>query len=182
MKIAKLVSHWDAALPKIPTLTPVSVEFIRSTQAQIERGRENFFATPDPLSSNVSSFATLVHSSVFWVQAVVNLNYTRMGRWLETYQTPEEILMGKYVFSGFLLVVTEMADMLRRIKTISMNVITKFKSENPDFDVDFESFVKELSTDEVVLYPPPTNFDRINMLMRLLASDKIIRNFDQRFV
>lgn len=30
-----------------------------------------------------------------------------MGRWLETYQTPEEILMGKYVFSGLLLVVTE---------------------------------------------------------------------------
>jgi len=53
-----------------------------------------------------------------------------MGRWLETYQTPEEILMGK-------------------IKTISNNVIAKFKSENPDFDVDFESFVKELATDEV---------------------------------
>lgn len=50
-----------------------------------------------------------------------------------------------------------MADMLHRIKTISMNVIAKFKSENPDFDLDFESFVKELSTDEVVLYPPPPN-------------------------
>jgi len=50
-----------------------------------------------------------------------------------------------------------MADVLHRIKTISMNVIAKFKSENPDFDVDFDSFVKELSTDEVVPSPlPPT--------------------------
>ena len=32
-------------------------------------------------------------------------------------------------------------------------MIAKFKSENPDFDVDFESFVKELATDEVVSNP-----------------------------
>jgi hypothetical protein len=38
-----------------------------------------------------------------------------------------------------------------RIKTISLNVIAKFKSENPDFDIDFESFVKDLSTEETVL-------------------------------
>ena len=37
-----------------------------------------------------------------------------------------------------------------RIKTISLNVIAKFKAENPDFDFDFEAFVKELSTDETV--------------------------------
>lgn len=55
-----------------------------------------------------------------------------MGRWLETYQTPEEILMG-------------------RIKTISLGVIARFKSENPDFDIDFETFVKELTTDETQL-------------------------------
>ena len=41
-----------------------------------------------------------------------------------------------------------------RIKTISMNVIGKFKSENPDFDIDFDAFVKELSTDEVVSGTP----------------------------
>ena len=37
-----------------------------------------------------------------------------------------------------------------RIKTISLNVIAKFKAENPDFDIDFETFVKELSTDDTV--------------------------------
>ena len=37
-----------------------------------------------------------------------------------------------------------------RIKTISLSVIAKFKAENPDFDIDFESFVKELSTDDAV--------------------------------
>lgn len=37
-----------------------------------------------------------------------------------------------------------------RIKTISLSVIAKFKAENPDFDVDFESFAKELSTDDAV--------------------------------
>jgi hypothetical protein len=38
-----------------------------------------------------------------------------------------------------------------RIRTISMNVFAKFKAENPDFDMDFDAFVKELSTDEVVI-------------------------------
>jgi len=37
-----------------------------------------------------------------------------------------------------------------RIKAISLSVIAKFKAENPDFDVDFESFAKELSTDDAV--------------------------------
>jgi hypothetical protein len=38
-----------------------------------------------------------------------------------------------------------------RIKTISLGVIARFKSENPDFDIDFETFVKELTTDETVM-------------------------------
>jgi hypothetical protein len=38
-----------------------------------------------------------------------------------------------------------------RIKTISLGVIARFKSENPDFDIDFETFVKELTTDETVI-------------------------------
>ena len=37
-----------------------------------------------------------------------------------------------------------------RIKTISMNVIAKMKAEIPDFEFDFETFVKELSTDDAV--------------------------------
>lgn len=37
-----------------------------------------------------------------------------------------------------------------RIKTISMNVIAKMKAELPDFEFDFETFVKELSTDDAV--------------------------------
>jgi hypothetical protein len=32
-----------------------------------------------------------------------------------------------------------------------VNIIAKYKSEIPDFDIDFETFVKELSTDETVL-------------------------------
>jgi len=31
-----------------------------------------------------------------------------------------------------------------------LNVIAKFKAEIPEFDIDFESFVKELSTDDAV--------------------------------
>jgi hypothetical protein len=38
----------------------------------------------------------------------------------------------------------------KRIKTISMSIIGRLKSENEDFDIDFETFVKELLTDEVV--------------------------------
>ena len=34
-----------------------------------------------------------------------------------------------------------------RIKTISMNIIAKYKSEIPDFDMDLDTFVKELATD-----------------------------------
>src|SRR5271169_5725978 len=90
---------------KISTLTPVSVEFIRSTQAQIERGLKISSPPLIPPSSKASSFATLVHISVFRVPVVVNLSYTRMGRWLETYQTPEEILMGKYVSPPLILVI-----------------------------------------------------------------------------
>ena len=42
---------------------------------------------------------------------------------------------------------------LFRIKTISLAIISKFKAENPDFDLDFEAFVKDLSTEEVVRSP-----------------------------
>jgi hypothetical protein len=67
-----------------------------------------------------------------------------MGRWLETYQTPEEIMMAKYV------ALHEEIWLTSRIKAISLNVIAKFKAEIPEFDIDFESFVKELSTDDAV--------------------------------
>jgi hypothetical protein len=39
---------------------------------------------------------------------------------------------------------------LKRIKAISAGVIARYKSENPDFDLDFDSFVKELIADETV--------------------------------
>lgn len=68
-----------------------------------------------------------------------------MGRWLETYQTPEEILMGKYVTHW-----TSKDTNRNRIKTISTSIIARFKSENAEFDIDFDAFVKELLTDEVV--------------------------------
>jgi len=40
--------------------------------------------------------------------------------------------------------------LITRIKSTSLGIITKLKSENPDFDIDFESFVKELTADETV--------------------------------
>jgi hypothetical protein len=70
-----------------------------------------------------------------------------MGRWLETYQSPEEVLMSKYVY------LTRPVKLLTfvRIKSISMAIIAKYKTEIPDFDMDFETFVRELSTDAPVL-------------------------------
>ena len=38
-----------------------------------------------------------------------------------------------------------------RIKVVSLSVITKFKAEIPEFDIDFDSFVKDLLTDETVM-------------------------------
>ena len=54
--------------------------------------------------------------------------------------------MAKYVIHSH----TTRGVLTFRIKAISLSVIAKFKAENPDFDVDFESFAKELSTDDAV--------------------------------
>src|SRR5277367_2048717 len=68
-----------------------------------------------------------------------------------------------------------------RIKTISNSVIAKFKSENPDFDVDFDSFVKELSTDEVVSTPffevlrPDAVLQQVTRLFETLIKDSYKR-------
>ena len=54
-------------------------------------------------------------------------------------------MMAKYLSTAF------MRDVLMfRIKTISMSVIAKMKADVPDFEFDFETFVKELSTDDAV--------------------------------
>lgn len=53
--------------------------------------------------------------------------------------------MGKYVILEEYCPLT-----LNRIKTVSLSVIAKFKAENPDFDIDFETFAKELATDDTV--------------------------------
>lgn len=57
-----------------------------------------------------------------------------------------------------------------RIKTVSLNVIAKLKSENPDFDIDFETFVKELSTDEVVNIVMSPAADLVQQVTRVFES------------
>ena len=37
-----------------------------------------------------------------------------------------------------------------RMKNVCLSVMAKLKSENPEFNLDFESFVQELSSDEPV--------------------------------
>ena len=41
-----------------------------------------------------------------------------------------------------------------RLKTASLSVIAKFRAENPEFDIDYETFIKELSADDTVFFPP----------------------------
>jgi hypothetical protein len=37
-----------------------------------------------------------------------------------------------------------------RIKSVSQALMSKFKAENPDFDLDFDAFVKDITNDETV--------------------------------
>lgn len=53
-------------------------------------------------------------------------------------------------FDGKVKFLTCSRVLTNRIKSISQGIISKYKAENPDFDLDFESFAKEITMDEAV--------------------------------
>ena len=125
--------------------------------------RKILFATTFPCSALLSQAESLIfvlisHQQVNTLVTVsclsvslfpVSFEYTKNGSLVAN------IPNSRGDFDGKVCPPIPFRELTLRMKNVCLSVMAKLKSENPEFNLDFESFVKELSSDEPVcsLFP-----------------------------